>query len=396
MQKDKASSFLLQIKKEEKMNFLKKKFTEYYSKADIEFPPRFDRREYAFIFFGEGGMHRHISFLSRDALISYLKKNSPAHSYYSSAYYRHPDAATMREKEWMGADLIFDLDADHIPDAIKLPYEKMLVMVKKEMEKLLSFLMDDFGFDKKDMRIYFSGGRGYHCHVSHPDVISLGSQERREIVDYVTARGLNIKGIVKEKSIPKEYFADKTIEIDPRKGGWSGRMARGIIDFLKEIKNMEKEKAIKKLMELEGIGEKTASSLYASLSDERIKRIEDGKIDQSREFKRIAIPLIKKLSVSLHSSADEPVTGDIKRLIRLPGSLHGKTGLRVTKVEINELQEFNPLRDAVVFGEEKVRVMIKKPFSIEMMENRFRVNEGVNEVPEYLAVFLMARGLATI
>ena len=377
------------------MNFLRKKFMEYYSNPSIEFPARFDRREYAFILFGEGGMRRHISFLSKDDLLSYLRKNSPAHVYYSSAYYRHPDAGTMREKEWMGADLIFDLDADHIPNAIQMSYEEMLLEVKKELEKLLSFLMEDFGFEKRHIRLYFSGGRGYHCHVSHPDVIPLGSQERREIVDYVTARGLNFKGIVKEKSIPKEYFSDKTLEINPKRGGWSGRIARGIIEFLREVKKMEREKAIKKLMELDGIGEKTASSLYDFLTEERIRRIEDGKIDQSTEFKRIAIPLIKKLSVSMQSSTDEPVTGDIKRLIRLPGSLHGKTGLRVTNVDVDNLHEFNPLRDAVVFGENGIKVVVEKPLSIEMMENKFKIERGVREVPEYLAVFLVARGFAT-
>ena len=158
---------------------------------------------------------------------------------------------------------------------------------------------------------------------------------------------------------------------------------------------MERDKAIKKLMELDGIGEKTASSLYDFLTEERIRRIEDGKIDQSTEFKRIAIPLIKKLSVSMQSSTDEPVTGDIKRLIRLPGSLHGKTGLRVTNVDVDNLHEFNPLRDAVVFGENGIKVVVEKPLSIEMMENKFKIERGVMEVPEYLAVFLVARGFAT-
>ncbi|MCA1813180.1 MAG: hypothetical protein LC624_04420 [Halobacteriales archaeon] len=37
---------------------------------------------------------------------------------------------------------------------------------------------------------------------------------------------------------------------------------------------------------------------------------------------------------SMTGETDEPVTSDVKRLIRLPGSVHGKTGLRVVPVPL--------------------------------------------------------------
>ncbi|RLF43916.1 MAG: DNA primase catalytic subunit PriS [Thermoplasmata archaeon] len=378
------------------MSFLKRKFYSYYLQPRIDFPNRFDRREYAFILFNEDTMRRHLSFSSKEDIISYLKANVPAHVYYSSAYYRYPSAETMKEKEWMAADLIFDLDADHLPQANKLSYEEALEEVKKELEKLLSFLTDDFGFNKNEIKIYFSGGRGYHCHINNEKVLDLGSQERREIVDYITARGLEIRNIIVERSISMGKFTDKTVEIYPGEGGWQGRMAREIINFFKQIKEMEKEKAINELIKIEGIGRKTAESLYNALTEERMKRIEKGMLDQSTEFKKIAKPLVAKLAVALHSEADEPVTADVKRLIRLPGSLHGKTGLRVTRVNIDEINEFNPLRDAVVFGDEMVKVDIIQPIEITMMENRFKLKKGIICIPEYLAVFLVARNLAKL
>ncbi len=376
------------------MNFLRKKFHSYYLRPSIKFPHRVERREFAFILFGEQGMHRHISFSSKDGLLNYLKRNIPAHAYYSSAYYRDPSAGTMQEKKWMGADLIFDLDADHLPNAKEMSYENSLQEVKKEAIKLLSFLIEDFGFSKKEIAIYFSGGRGYHLHVSNSKVIELGSQERREIVDYITGRGLNIYEIAKEKKIYKGKFTDKTVEIRPQAGGWEGRIARMLIEFFKKIKNMDKEKAIEELMKIEGVGNKMAEDIYNALNDERMKRIEKGKLDQATPFKKIVKPLIRKLAISLHSEADEPVTADIKRLIRLPGSLHGKTGLKVTEVRIDELEEFEPLRDAIVFSDEKVKIRMLKPFRIKMMEEEFDLKEGTASVPEYLAVFLVARKVA--
>ena len=72
----------------------------------------------------------------------------------------------MDEKGWLGADLVFDLDADHLEGAHDMTFEEMLAEVKVEFKKLLdSYLLGDFGFDEKDILIVFSGGRGYHAHV---------------------------------------------------------------------------------------------------------------------------------------------------------------------------------------------------------------------------------------
>ncbi len=377
------------------MNYLKKKFYEYYLKAEIEPPRRIERREFAFLFFNEDMMKRHISFKNKGWLLRYLKANVPAHVYYSSAYYGEPSANTMKEKKWMGADLIFDLDADHLPMAKKMTYEESLESVKEELKKLVSFLIDDFGFNEKDLSIYFSGGRGYHCHVHDKRVLDLGSQERREIVDYVTGRGIDYNHIVVERSI-YGYGITRTIEISPSSPGWRGRIARAIISFLEEIKNMERDDAIEKLMGFEGIGKKVASDIYDGLDDNRMALIKEGKIDQMASIKRLLKPLMKELAVKLHSSTDEPVTADIKRLIRLPGSLHGKTGFRVTKVGIDALEDFNPLEDAIVFGDEMVSIKVIKPFKVKLKGEEFILKEGVTKVPEYVAVFAIARKFANI
>ena len=382
-------------------DFLKKAFQSYYLKPEISFPERFSRREYAFIFWGEKQMVRHISFKRREELLSILRRRVPMHAYYSSAYYEKPDAPTMNEKNWMGADLIFDLDADHLPGAEKMDYGEMLKLVKKELQKLLSFLLDDFGFGEKNVEIYFSGGRGYHCHVKHPEVFQLGSQERREIVDYITGRGLDAKDIFGEKVVETKRYGEKVVPIKrlemprPDEPGWRGRISRAIIETVKEIR--KGDKGIEKLMDY-GMNKSRAEKIMESLSDERIKRIEEGLLDQSPEIRRFFLKsAIDEVAVSLSTGKpDEPVTSDIKRLIRLPGSLHGKTGLRVQAVKIDEIEEFNPLDDAVVFGEDKVKVKVTRPFKIKMKGENFNLTPGEAEVPEYLAVFLAGRKIAEV
>jgi hypothetical protein len=84
---------------------------------------------------------------------------------------------------------------------------------------------------------------------------------------------------------------------------------------------------------------------------------------------------------------DEPVTSDIKRLIRLPCSLHGKTGLRVVKMTREELDGFEPLRDAVPpgLGDAPVRLLMAKRMEVRLRGERFSL-EGEVEVPEFAAL----------
>ena len=98
----------------------------------------------------------------------------------------------------------------------------------------------------------------------------------------------------------------------------------------------------------------------------------------------------------LGGETDEPVTADIRRLIRCPTSLHGGSGFRVTPLSISSLEEFEPLWDAIVFGDEPVQIDMQKPFNTEIRGHDFNLGEGPSELPAYAAIFLMARGLAEL
>jgi len=387
----------------ESLEYLKNRFREYYESNKIELPDRFGRREFAFVFFGGKGMVRHISFDKKTNFTYFLKENAPAHIYYSSAYYQKPDAQTMQEKNWMGAELIFDLDSDHLPGAEKMSYAESLEQVKKEFYKLVDdFLLNDFGFDEKYIDLYFSGGRGYHCHVRDPKILGLDSNERREIVDYITGRDLKDSLIFHEhttgiKSYGRHSFpSGKTLKMPtPDEPGWRGRISRGIIEIVNEIK--KSEDPVKKLQEY-GLNETDAEKLLIDLSDDRVKRIKDGLLDQSKMIRRFFLNnALRKTAVSMSAGeTDEPVTCDVKRLIRLPSSLHGKTGLKVTRITLNDISDFDPLRDTVIFPEDSVKIELNKPVSIKMRNEDFNLKEGEQEVPIYLAVFLIGSKMANI
>ncbi|HLY77422.1 MAG TPA: DNA primase catalytic subunit PriS, partial [Thermoplasmata archaeon] len=136
-----------------------RQFQTYYRSSRVEPPPRFTRREFAaFPFSAQTLMRRHESFRSAEELRGFLEQEAPRHVYYSSAYYRIPSAATMAAKEWLGADLIFDLDADHLRQAEGKTYAEQLTLARSRFRDLVDdFLLGDFGFDPRDVSLVFSG-----------------------------------------------------------------------------------------------------------------------------------------------------------------------------------------------------------------------------------------------
>lgn len=387
----------------ESLSFLQDHFRSYYTHNALDVPDRFSRREYAFVFFGGRGMLRHLSFPRKHQFQEFLGYKAPMHAYYSTAYYQHPDAPRMNEKEWMGAELIFDLDADHLPNAELIPYEKQLELVKVEFIKLVDdFLINDFGFPEDSMELYFSGGRGYHCHVKHPSVYHLSSSDRREIVDYITGRDLRESLVFHEESTGRANIKGKSVSTgkslkmpSPDEPGWKGRISQGLIDILEDIVSSEDP-----LLQLKsyGVSEYTAEKLLADLSENRIERIKQGNLDQSRTIRRFFLNnALRKKAVSFAAGeTDEPVTCDVKRLIRLPGSLHGKTGLKVVRVTLDDLQSFDPLSDAVAFDDSPVSIDLNVDFSVTLKKQTFNLKKGCIDVPLFVAIFLLGRKLANI
>ncbi len=376
--------------------FVRQKFRQYYHRATLEMPPELKRREWGFVFFDRTfptfTMHRHKSFGSSGEVISYIKEMMPAHVYYSSALYRYPGARKMIEKEWTGADLIFDLDADHHRCATG-SYEEMLDLVKSETIKLIDFLRYDFGFEEDMMEVVFSGGRGYHVHITDPRVKSLGSPERREIIDYLRGTGFDYDRFLVEKMIPCENArAKKTLRIS-RDSGWGKKIHNRMIDLLEKISEMEVDEALEELIKIDTIGKKEAKKIIKLAKEKDLKNdVKRGFIGIKGFPKDFWKNLVDGLKLDIEGESDEPVTSDIKRLIRFPTSLHGGSSLQVRPIEPDQLENFDPLYDAVVFGDDPINVEVTKHFDIKIKDNEFSLEEGQTELPAYAAIFLMCRG----
>ena len=291
-------------------DILKSLLRDYFSSIKLELPEDFILREFAFQDYASEKYIRHMSFQSLASLREFLVNKTPINSYYSAAVYRDPAATAMEDKGLIGAELMFDIDSDHIeecnPVILKLEGRELHIMSEKCIElgkrhelRLLDILMNDFGFSKNEIRVYFTGNRGFHTVVRPKDEewFKLGSRERRELIDYIKGVGLKLGLILprKVKNIDKEGLI--------RCGGWRRRILS---------RNFEIEE------------------VFNSPED-----------------------AVKSVAVEI----DEQVTQDLSRLIRIPNTLNGKTGMPVTlfKTE-NDFLSFKYCEELSPF---KGRVLVK-------------------------------------
>lgn len=395
-------------------SFVKKMFKKYYVECEVEPPRDYEKREYAFTLSKKGEIIRHKSFEDWKDFRDFLNRNAPLHVFYSSAYYLQPSAPDMDAKEWIGADLIFDIDVDHIYTPCKEDHDKWtcldcgltgsgmprescpqclskridvkawfcercLEVAKEETVKLVEdFLIQDFGFSPKEISIAFSGRRGFHVHVESDVVRELDQRARREIVDYVKGTGLAISG-KKRKALAPPLSAR----------GWPGRIAKGVYEILNSYK-------VEDLTKILGIKMRPRVEEAIKIIIESLERSKNyWTLDRTTH--RIWFEAVKKAVENKRCEIDERVTTDIKRLIRLPGSLHGGTGLIVMKVALRDLDSFDPYIHAVAFSRGEVRVKVLNVPKITFLNQDWGPYQNeVVELPLGLAIYLLCSDNAII
>ncbi len=393
------------------------KFAQYYADESIKLviPSSIERREFGFLIFKKGTMLRHKKFGNITALKSFLDNTTPSDIYYSGAYYEDPEKE-MEKKGWLGADLVFDIDADHIPtpcdkfhdswvcikcgfagrgpspegcpacggarfDVRSWACDECLESAKDETVKLVGFLEDDFGFADGEISAYFSGNRGYHVHVESEGVRLLDSLARKEIVDYVIGLGFDdrLHGLME----------GGRIVVGSNSVGWRRHISMGIRKLLTEAAQND----VKRL----GLGKKSAD-LFKN-KDTLLERLDkEGWLDVKgvgpKNWQKIVQWAVDKQSAKI----DTVVTTDIHRLIRLAGSLHGKTGLLKMKAPIKGLEAFDPLKEAVAFRDGEMTVDAGETPEFRIGDGRYGPFKNASnvELPTAAAMFLLCKGAAQV
>jgi DNA primase small subunit len=401
-------------------DFVYQKFCEYYRDPStvIPAPVLLGQREFAYLLFKERFMVRHKRVEGISNLKSVLSETVPSDVYHSCAYYENPDF-DMDKKGWLGADLVFDIDADHIPTSCNKihdeftcakcgfsgrgitpetcpacegtkfetktwPCEQCIDSARAEAAKLIDMLDNDFGFSLDELHVFFSGHRGYHVHVEDKAVRSLDAMARKEIVDYVTGLGLRL--FEKERVNAKTKKANEKFRL--HNFGWYRRLKLGMKNI---IANGTEE-------DFKRIGVKDTGLLL-----EKRQAIIDRCIDDGLwggvfgigdgTWMKLAL-YVKNLQAA---KIDTVVTTDVHRLIRMNGTLHGKTGLKKTEFPAKNLQDFDPFTGAVAFKKGEVKVLVSDVPEFRLGgETLGPYKNETKELPVAAAVMLICKGRAKV
>ncbi|UCF44675.1 MAG: hypothetical protein JSW44_02550, partial [Candidatus Bathyarchaeota archaeon] len=278
-------------------------------------------------------------------------------------------------------DLVFDIDADHIPTSCNKIHDEWacskcgfsgkgitpetcpicegqkfdtkiwscelcLKSAKEETVKLIDILEKDFGFSHQEMKVFFSGHRGYHIHIENEAVKTLDVMARKEIVDYVSGLGLSIldeqKGDRRKRVHSSRFFSLHDF-------GWNKRLKRGLQKLLIKVTKED----------LRNVGVKNYAAILQNKETILKRCLEEGLWNS---VKGLSVGTWKKLAKYIKdvqsAKIDTVVTTDIHRLIRLNGTLHGKTGLKKVEFPLKNLENFDPFEEAVAFKEGTVKVFV--------------------------------------
>jgi DNA primase small subunit len=402
--------------------FVFQRFSEFYKEPAnaVPAPPLPHQREFGYLTFKEKFMVRHRRFEQIANFRELLAKTVPSDVYHSCAYYENPDL-DMDKKGWIGSDIVFDIDADHIPTScnkihdefrcVKCGFEGRgitpeicpcceatkfqtkiwacdlcIESTRQEVFKLLDMLENDFGFSENELRVFFSGHRGYHLHIENESVRSLDAMARKEIVDYVTGLGLAVLDKEEREAKAKRKWSSSK-KFNLHNYGWNRRLKLGMQDFLLNA-------TVEDLKEVE-----LKNKALVEKKDTIIKRaITEGMWES---IPGVSIQTWLKLAEHIHETQaakiDTVVTTDIHRLIRMNGSLHGKTGLKKVEFKPSELQDFDPFTGAVAFKKGTVRVLVSDAPEFRMSgETLGPYKNQTLELPVAAAVLLICKRRAEV
>lgn len=279
-------------------------------------------REFGFDHVGRGPNDRYKVFRTPDLLKRFLKVRTPFAAYCSVAFYDKP----RRRDGWTKAELVFDVDAKDIPirtcecDAV---CEICLNEAREIVSGILDTLKSDLGL--KNIHIVYSG-RGYHIRVLDEDVMGVDSDTRSQIVKYIVGADVPEN----EYTLDFEKVSYEHFVIPFGYPNVFTKQFKYALLHLNENSYLDdvNKKLLKDVLKYRHFLEDEEWGLFKSkIGPQRYRKVVNG---------------VASMNMSL---VDAKVSIDLKRILRLPSSLHSMVSMKCT--EVKNIESFDPFKEAV-------------------------------------------------
>lgn len=277
---------------------------------------RFPYREFGFDILGSHFV-RNRSFAEPTHLKEYLY-TFPVGGAYIGAEYAQPvrgsaggqKPLSIHEVEWVGRELVFDLDANEYDPVRTCGCSGKNVcsicweLLQDAAAIIEETLAEDFGF--KNIQWVFTGGRGYHCWVLDPIAFKLDQEQRSGVLGYMQ---------LIHDPLGEQRIEDITSSAD--------RIRERIYRLLGEkFVLTAPDEAFAEI----GIKKAALKSMREKIETKNFSRFVDVIPKNHDQF-------LHQLIKYRYPRIDHKVSIDTKRLIRLPGTVHSRTGFVVQYVD---------------------------------------------------------------
>ena len=351
------------------MNDLTSLKQHHFTQTKLEVP-KIQRREIAFQNEGAPGpSDRARYFESVEELTKHIQANPRIEAVYASmAYYLDPQVYSPSKRGHLGYDLVFDVDMEHTHEnRVEWMHE-----VCYRTSALVHILVEELGLNKDDMVLDFSGGKGFHITIEDEAYINLSKEARTDLCNY-------IKG---------EKVVRKAITIG--KGGWNNRY-RNYINRIAKLMTDDKKVNEARLLSL-GLPKVTAKKISGLMNNAANRnKVSQGHLGLFDEkIKKSLVDNFYNEQKEIFSCVDKKVTPDKHRILRVPGSIHPKTGLVAARLEPSDIDDPDVIfqKIKIAGGLDEVEITLEED-TLEDFTNKKLWTAGTHTVPRWLALHLL-------
>ena len=253
-----------------------------------------------------------------------MRYRTPFAAYCSVAFYQNP----RNRGDWMKSELVFDVDAKDMPlrtCGCEGVCEICLDEARELVAQLTDTLRSDLGL--KEIHTIYSG-RGYHIRILDDDVMTFNSEGRSQILKYLVGAEVpkyKLNLLNSNKPIDLEHFSIPM----GYPAVFTKRLKHDLLNLTVDTK-------------VDDINPKLKKDI---LKHRHVLNNEEWGIFKTKIGRKRYVNLVNAFGKFNLSLVDAKVSIDLKRIFRLPSSLHSKVSMK--SMEVKNIDNFDPLKSAV-------------------------------------------------